>query len=201
MKHIQIFENFSAVSEANPSVKYDKGFDKCPCVMKQGWLNLDLNKDGSIEIIAPDGLTGEKRYRPNGVLELWKTNPDGTSTIKKSKYKCDGDKVVDDWVQNPKTWRTYKDTPFVKELPGGRNEYDIIPWMTKDSPGQNYISKLQQHLIDTGYLKISKPTGNLGVMTKRAILQLASKQAGEETNNSRGIRRLFYDSIFKNNLR
>lgn len=208
MKHLKIFEKWSKIDELkvtsyqDKNLKFHKGFDKCPCVKKQPWMMYDYDDDGVIDVISPNAVGDgrEKRYKPNGVLELWEPSYDkNVRKVTQSKYKCEGDKVIDDWVKNPKKWITYKDTPFVKVMASTSEGDKIIPWMTKDSPGQNYIAKLQKHLIDKGYLKIPKPTGNLGKMTKTAILALAKKNAGEETNNTNGIRKSFYDAIFKYN--
>ncbi len=173
-------------------VKYDKGFDKCPCVKKQGWFNYDLNNDGSIDSIMPTGLAGNKKYKPNGVLEIFKSKPNGTFEVVKSTYRCSGDKVVDAWLQNPKKWITYKgNNPWVK---AGLKEY--IPVFTRDSEGQSEIKKIQQKLIDKKFLKIKKPTGNYGEMTKQAIKDAAKMiNSGEETNIGAGITRGLYNTL------
>lgn len=206
MKHIRIYESFANESghwdgkgnwvEDKPQAdknNYHKGFDKCPCVKKQGWQGLDLDKDGVIEIIAPGGVTGDKRYKPDGVLELWKTKGDGTSEITKSKYLCKGNKVVDAFVQNPKTWKTYKgNNAFVK-----KGLIEFIPEFTRDGPGQDVIKKMQQKLIDKRFLKIKAPTGNYGKMTIQAVKDAGkSISPGDDTTNSyMGITKGLYNTL------
>lgn len=207
MKHIQIYEQFLNEAgghwdgkgnwvEDKPAaeVKYHKGFDAFPCVKKQGWVNLDLDKDGIVEIIAPGGITGEKRYLPGGVVEWWKGKPSGGFDITKGKYSCNNGKVIDSFIANPKVWTTYKNNnPWVKK---GLQEY--IPYFTKDTDGQKEIQKLQQKLIDKGFLKIKKPTGNFGNMTKDAVKQAARKiMSSEETNIYDGITRQLYTLLMK----
>jgi hypothetical protein len=203
MRHIKIYESFTTESghwdgqghwvEDKPQAdknNYHKGFDKCPCVKKQGWSGLDLDKDGVIEIISPGAVGGDKRYKPDGVLELWKTKSDGTAEITKSTYSCNGDKVIDGFVQNPKTWKTYKGNkpPFVKK---GLIEY--IPEYTQDGPGQDVIKKMQQKLIDAGKLKIKAPTGNYGKMTIQAVKDFGT--GDDVTNSYMGITRNLYNTL------
>lgn len=187
----------SGVSVKN-EMKYHEGFSKYPCITKQGWSGYDLDKDGVIEMVTPAfAQTGiSKQYYSDGTMKL--IDPKGGVT--KTTYSCSGDKVVGrgdkviDKGQN-QTFKTYSGTPFVKK---GLSEY--IPKQTKDGTSGKWITKLQQALINKGYLNIAKPTGNYGQWTHASVL-LATKKLNpnQETNQANGITKEMYDMIVGTN--
>ena len=140
---------------------------------------------------------GNKLYLPDGTVVL----NQGSKDAIKSTYSCKNGKLIDEFVKNPKGKVYTNNDPWMKETAGGKDasgkgNYDYIPWYTKDPQGGNWISKLQQVLIDKGILNIPKPTGYLGNQTKNAVLAAAQKyDSNELTNSTNGIRRKFYDQL------
>ena len=172
----------------------DKGtdfsaFSKYPCIknttMNNGWTRYDDNNDGKIERVQQQlGAGGYKTYFPNGSIKIYANGKETKST-----YGCKGEKVIDSFMKNP-AGKVYSDAknPFVKQGPN-----EIIPYYTKDGNGGLWITNLQKVLIRLGFLKIPKPTGFMGNMTKNAIMAAVKKyNSGQETNQTNGIQKQFY---------
>lgn len=165
---------------------------KFGCVTKQNWNTYDDNKDGKIDRIDGTSTGGGafKFYLPNGVLNIDSHN--GKPPLK-STYSCSGDKVIDSYLKNP-VGKVYSDpkNPFIKSPNGDM----IIPYYTKDGNGGLWITNLQKVLIRLGFLKIPKPTGFMGNMTKQAILQAVNKyNSGQYVNQTNGIQKKFYEQL------
>lgn len=166
--------------------KLDPKFNNFPCILKQNWFKYDLNKDGVIDTITPD--LNVKKYTSDGIVHIFEPG----NKVTKKRFKCVGDKVVDDFVKNPK-FKTYKGSPFIED--GGQR---IPVFVTDNGSNGNIISQLQQKLIEKGYLRIKKPTGNYGRLTQQSIVLAAKKlMPGSEANQSRGITKELYDLIMK----
>lgn len=173
-------------------------YSKYPCLaktaLKNNWQRWDDNGDGKIDrVIVPSGAGGAwKFYYPDGSLVF--DNGDGLKNPqKKSKYSCKGDEVIDTFLKNP-PGKVYSDpkNPFVKSP----NGVLIIPWYTKDGGGGQWIANLQKVLISRGFLRIAKPTGYMGNMTKQAVHDAVKKyNPGAETNQITGITKDFYNQM------
>jgi hypothetical protein len=176
-----------------PKGKYDNGFlGKFGCVVKQGWRDLDENKDGIVDVISRGSTNEEVRYYPNGKLKIFRGKPNPKPHWEDSTWSCSGDKVVDKFLKNT-SFKPYKgDNPWVNQ--GGLTR---IPVNTTDNgSGGKVISGIQQKLIDLGLLKISRPTGNYGTMTKMAVLDYAAKNnRAQYTNQENGITKDVYDQL------
>lgn len=182
------------------SAPIDKAFDKYPCLIaayKNGKIMGNPEKDGVIRSFSTGMGVGSKYYSPDGKVKLI----EGPGKTIETTYSCKDGKLIEDFVKNPKGKVYTNNDPWVKETTGGKNSegkgnHDYIPWYTKDPQGGNWISKLQQVLIDKGILNIPKPTGYLGNQTKNAVLVAADKyNSYEVTNSTNGIRRTFYDQL------
>jgi hypothetical protein len=182
------------------SAPIDKAFDKYPCLKtsyERGEVMGNIGTDGIIHSFTVGGSVGNKLYTPDGKVKLVK----GAGKNIESTYSCKDGKIIDAFVKNPKGKFYTNNDPWVKETTGGKNSegkgnHDYIAWYTKDPQGSNWVSKLQQVLIDRRILNILKPTGFLGNQTKNAVLIAANKyNSNEVTNSTNGIRRTFYDQL------
>ena len=174
----------------------DKRFDKYPCIKNyypSVYTGYDTNGDSIVDVVSAN----KKYYYPNGTVSM----PQGGTQDVKSTYYCNGNKLIDKFVKNPKGKVYSGNDPWVKVDVGGKDEkglgnYDYIPWYTKDPSGGKWISNLQQVLINKKLLNIKVPTGFAGNMTKNATLNAAKQfMPTEETNSGNGIRRQFYNFL------
>lgn len=184
--------------EMSTTGKYPSGFlGKFVCVTKQGWTEIDNNKDGKVDTIKRGEGNDQIVYYPNGKSKIWRSSSPKPSW-EDTTYYCSGNKVIDSFIKNSKM-KPYKGgTPFVKTqgtLGGG----SYIPIFTTDN-GSNgrVISDMQQKLINLGLLRIKKPTGNYGRMTQNAIKQFSDKyDPGAWVNQANGITKNLYDMLMK----
>lgn len=183
------------------SGKYDKGFQgKFACVQtlsKSGASELDENKDGIVDLITVGGALGEKKYFPNGKLQIFRSGTKENNMKphwENSTWYCSGNKVVDNFIQNKKQ-KSYQGNPFKKtggQLYGGA----YLPINTTDV-GSNgkFVTNMQQKLIKGGYLKIPRPTGNYGRMTHQAIELFARDKGYTTMYDNGGLHKELYDNI------
>lgn len=177
-----------------PKGKYDNGFlGKFGCVIKQGWREGDANKDGIVDYISRGSTNEEVRYYPNGKSKIFRGAPPKPHW-EDSTWYCSGNKVVDSFLKNT-AFKPYKDNnPWVNQ--GG--VIRIALNTTDNGSNGNIIAGIQQKLIDLGLLKIRRPTGNYGVMTKKAIEDYAAKNNPTQyTNQTAGITKDVYDQLMK----
>ena len=206
-----------------------KGFEKFPCIIDQYYKNdqfsgeissegggnagrggddyLNPNPVANFLIYRPKEGGSSKVYYPDGTVEIFL----GTDTKKglygqnvqkstKTTYSCQGNNLIDKFIQNP-TGKTYTgNNPWVKN-PSGDKTKDFIPWFSKDPAGSNWVAKIQKYLIDNKYLSIAKPTGFLGNQTKNALLTWGhdTQNVNPETDidQNEGLYRKTYEIMFK----
>ena len=170
-----------------PTQNVGKLFSKFPCVTNFTPYQSDKNGMATIYFQKIGQNKEAKYYYPNGTM-IWDDNM-GKRT--KSTYSCQGGQVIDAFIKNA-AFKPYNGNPFVTDASG-----TYLPKQTTDN-GSNgkYVTLLQQGLIQKGYLRIPKPTGNYGRMTHSAV-QLAAKDMdpGNEANQVRGVQKSLYDKI------
>ena len=136
-------------------------------------------------------MKGNTSYFPFGKSVTY--NPQ-KSKHDQTTWGCENGKVKDGWRKNSK-FKTYDPkNAWVKK---GLQTYLPLNITDKGSNG-NMVTQMQQKLIDLGFLKIPKPTGNYGVMTQAAIIDFCKGyNPGQETNQSLGITKDVYDQLLK----